>query len=589
MKHYLLVLFLFAAQIALADSLDVTGFKQIPNDLSATRYPRYDANDKTCALVKVNTDLENLGFESNMKIAGEIEKKAGEYWIYVSPGERRLSIWGPNLIRYNFDFPDPPQSRKVYQLVVTRKGAGGVTGASTGFVVLKSQPPGAKVWIDEEYMGLTPFQREMAVGFYNFKLEKEMFYSKQGSFTIKINETEKQELVLDPNFGSLKLTSAPVNGALITLDGTPTKFKTPYTFDTLTSGEHTVSLTLDLYEPVNRTVTVSDKETASLDIPLNPVFGNVKITVTPEADIYIDTEMKAVGTWEGILARGMHTIEVKKDKHYPQTQKIDMKAGAAETLTFTLKPIIGSLSVMTEPPEAEIFINGQSYGETPKIIPDLIIGTYEITLKKDGFSTVTTSAEVKENQRTSVNQDLKNFREVTIKSNPSGANLTLNGKFEGTTPKTLTTQFGKNTLILSKSGYNDLHETFTVTEQQETYSFNLVSNQKALTQMEFNKYKTRKNWWLGGTLASAAAGGYFYYAANKDYTDYENATSEATNLHDQVETYDKLWPTFFGVSGVCAVMTIINTSKQSKAKKKINITAVPWGDGGMVAVSFTIR
>lgn len=584
MKNFLLPFLLLVVQITLADSLDVSGYKQIPSDISATRYPRHDANDRTCALLKVNTDLENLGFETNMKIVGNIEKKAGEYWIYVSPGERRLSIFGAGLIRYNFDFPDSPKEGKVYQLIITRKGAGGVTGASTGFVVLKSLPPGTKVWIDEEYMGLTPFQREMAVGFYNFRLEKEMYYTKQGSFTVKINETEKQELTLDPNFGSLKITSAPVSGASITLDGTPTKFKTPCTFDTLTSGQHTVALTLDLYEPVNRTVTIRDTETAILDIPLNAVFGNVKINTSPESDIYIDAEMKSRGTWEGILTRGMHTIEAKKDKHYPQTQKFDMKAGAAETLTFTLKPIMGSLSIVTEPPEAEIFIGGQSYGETPKIIPELIIGTYEITLKKDGFSTLKTSAEVKENQRTSVNHDLKNFREITIKSNPSGANLLLNGKSEGVTPKTLTTQFGKNTLVLSKSGYNDFQETFTVTEQQETYTFNLVSNQKALAQMDFRKYKTRKNWWLGGTLATAAAGGYFYFSSEKHYDEYQSATSDASDLHNQIKTEDILWPTFFGISGVCAVVTIINASKQGKAKKKINLSAVPFDSGGLLSI-----
>lgn len=585
MKLHLLVLFLFATQIALADSLDVTGYKQIPNDLSATRFERKDASDRSCALVKVITDLENLGFESNMKIVGSIGKKAGEYWVYLSPGERRLSIFGPGLLRYNFDFPELPQSGKVYQLVVTSKGAGGATGDASGFVVLKSQPSGARVYIENSYVGNTPCQQEMKVGFYNFRLEKEMYYPKEGSFTIKVNETERPVVTLSPNFGSLKVSTTPVSGAVITLDGIPTKYKTPYTFDTLATGNHTIALSLDLYEPLSKSFSVLDSETTRLDFVLNPVFGNISITTQPEATIYIDTEMKATGAWEGILTRGIHTIEAKKEKYYPQTQKVDMKPGATESVNFSLKPIVGSLSIMTEPPEAEIMIDGKSYGQTPKIIPELIIGTYEIILTKDGFSTVKTTAEVKENQRTSVNQDMKNFREITIKSNPSGANLTLNGKSEGSTPKTLTIQYGKNTLTLSKPGYNDLNETFTVTEKQETFTFNLVSNQKALAQMDFKKYKTRKNWWLGGTLASAAAGGYFYYAANKGYTDYDNATSDASDLHDQVETYDKLWPTFFGVSGVCAVMTIINASKQGKAKKKMNLTAAPVDGGGVFGIT----
>ena len=87
-KPLYLFLFLFIAQHALADSLDVSGYKQIPNDISATRYPKFDANDKLCALIKVISDIDQLGFERNMGIVGNIEKKTGEYWIYVSPEER---------------------------------------------------------------------------------------------------------------------------------------------------------------------------------------------------------------------------------------------------------------------------------------------------------------------------------------------------------------------------------------------------------------------------------------------------------------------------------------------------------------------
>ena len=43
-----------------------------------------------------------LGFESNLGIIGDIEKKNGEYRIYISPGEQRLNIWGPNIIKYIF-------------------------------------------------------------------------------------------------------------------------------------------------------------------------------------------------------------------------------------------------------------------------------------------------------------------------------------------------------------------------------------------------------------------------------------------------------------------------------------------------------
>ncbi|MCD4730380.1 MAG: PEGA domain-containing protein, partial [Bacteroidales bacterium] len=565
------------------------GYKQIPNDISATRFPKHDANDKLCALIKVISDIDQLGFESNLGIVGNIEKKTGEYWIYLSPGERKLSMWGPNLLKYNLNLSVLPKSGKVYQVVVTRKGEGVKGGFSTGFILLKSQPSGANVWIDDEYRGTTPFQQEMVGGYYAYRIEKEMFYSKEGGFTVLVNETVTEEVILDPNFGSLTVTTTPVSGAQITIDGKPTGFQTPYTFDTLASGTHTVSLIIDLYEPIDREVIINDKEKAGLEIPLNPVFGNVEITASPQAEIYIDSVMKGTGSFTGIVTKGMHTIEAKLDKYYSQSQKLDMKAGLVETISFELEPITGSLSVVTEPPEAEIFINGKSYGNSPKIINNLIIGTYNIEYKKENFATVKKQTEIKENERTDVKENLSNFKEITISSNPSGATLILNGKSEGNTPKTLTTSFGDNSLKLSKNGYNNFEQDFNVIEQKSKYEFTMTSDRNAMAQLEFKKYKRRKNLWLSGTLLSAAVGGYFLYSAEKHYDEYKSATDNATDLHDQIKTEDTIWPIAFGVSGVCAIMTIVNASKQSKAKKRISISAIPLNEGGILSLNISIN
>ncbi|MCD4665089.1 MAG: PEGA domain-containing protein, partial [Bacteroidales bacterium] len=564
------------------------GYKQIPNDISATRFPKHDANDKLCALIKVISDIDQLGFESNLGIVGNIEKKTGEYWIYVSPGERKLSMWGPNLLKYNLNLSTLPKSGKVYQVVVTRKGEGIKSGFNTGFILLKTQPPGAKIWIDDEYRGITPFQQEMTGGYYNYRVEKEMFYSKEGGFTVLVNETVTEDIVLDPNFGSLTVKTTPIPGAQISLDGVPTDYQTPHTFDTLASGVHTTSLIIDLYEPINREVTINDNEKANFEIGLNPVFGNVEISASPNAEIYIDKVIKGNGTYSGILTIGMHTIEARLDKYYPQTEKLDMEAGAIETVSFQLEPITGSLSIITDPPEAEIILNGEPYGKSPKIINDLIIGTYNLEFKKDKYATVKKQVEIKENERKKVEENLSNFKEITISSKPSSAKLVLNGKNEGTTPKTITTSFGENRIKLTAQGYNDLETTFNVTEQKDKYSFTLTSDKKAMAQLDFNKYKRRKNLWLGGTIVSAGIGAYYLYSADNHYKEYETATENATDLHNQIKTEDTIWPIAFGVSGFCAVMTIINGTKQGKAKKQIGISVVPLEGGGMLSFKFPI-
>jgi len=238
MKKLYLITFVLIANVAISQTLEVTDFRQIPNDISASRYPRLDANDNNCALIKILTSIKGMGFESNLGIVGNIENKSGEYWVYVSAGERRLSFWGEGYLKFNYNLPEATQSGKVYQLVIVPTGAS--DGIATGYILLKSEPPGAKVWVDDEYMGISDFQKEMTAGYHEYKLEKEMYHPKEGSFTIKLNETTTEEVALDPNFGTLTITSTPVDGASIILDGKATEFVTPHTFEMLGSGTHTL-------------------------------------------------------------------------------------------------------------------------------------------------------------------------------------------------------------------------------------------------------------------------------------------------------------------------------------------------------------
>nr|NQU91295.1 PEGA domain-containing protein [Bacteroidota bacterium] len=187
-------------------------------------------------------------------------------------------------------------------------------------------------------------------------------------------------------------------------------------------------------------------------------------------------------------------------------------------------------------------------------------------------------------KKAGTSENLDNFKEITITSKPTGANLSLNGKSEGTTPQTLTTNFGKNTIQLTKKGYNDLQETITVTDQQDTHTFTMIPDQKTIAQLDFNKYKRRKNWWLTGTIVSGAIGGYFLYSAEKHYNDYKTAGDDATDLHDKIEKEDIIWPVAFGVSGICAVFTTINLSKQNRAKKRLNISLAPIDHGGLLSL-----
>lgn len=93
-------------------------------------------------------------------------------------------------------------------------------------------------------------------------------------------------------------------------------------------------------------------------------------------------------------------------------------------------------------------------------------------------------------------------------------------------------------------------------------------------QKEIKRYSYRQTFWLGSTILSAGAGGYFMYESNQKYSEYLSATgSNASQIRETYELYDKLGPAFLGLAGVCALEFTIQTIKKGKSKEKLKLYA----------------
>lgn len=106
-----------------ARELKVESFKLLPGDNSAKMYPRTDFNGDTCALVLFTTSLNNCQFENAI---GEVEQKDGIYWVYLSPGTRRITLNNPDYERFTFDFSSVSdvigvKSRYTYSSILSDK------------------------------------------------------------------------------------------------------------------------------------------------------------------------------------------------------------------------------------------------------------------------------------------------------------------------------------------------------------------------------------------------------------------------------------------------------------------------------------
>lgn len=87
---YTAVVFLCLGFSGKAQNCRVENVDYLDNDLSASVNSRVDANGVKCALVKVQCPQKGIIFEGS--VIGEVEQKAGEYWVYVSNGTKMLQI-----------------------------------------------------------------------------------------------------------------------------------------------------------------------------------------------------------------------------------------------------------------------------------------------------------------------------------------------------------------------------------------------------------------------------------------------------------------------------------------------------------------
>ncbi len=277
----------------------------------------------------------------------------------------------------------------------------------TGIVLITSTPTAADVWIGDKYENTTEVQKELPAGTYTYKVSKDLYYDETGSFTIAPDDTKRINLTLRPKFGAVVFKTSPEINASISLDGEPLNQKTSYTLSALKSGTHTLTLRCEGYEPYNETFTLADGKTYTVNATMKAIYGTISVSTNPAADIYIKDKKMDNGTYTGKLNSGTYTVVATRDKYNDETQSITITSGNTTTVTLTLQPKTGSLSVMTTPSDAQITLGTEDNGLSPKIIPNLLIGDYNITLAKQGYITLTKTITITENQRYKLNETLQ--------------------------------------------------------------------------------------------------------------------------------------------------------------------------------------
>jgi uncharacterized protein (TIGR02145 family) len=444
--------FLISFLFSFAQNISVKSFQSLPNDQTARVYnPVKDQNGEKAALIKVVTNQTGFVWEGGALGITKVEKKTGEYWVYIPRGSKKITIKHDQLgVLRDYRYPEAIKEATTYEMVLTTANVKTVVEEReipSQWLVIHSEPEGANVFIDDKLAGTTPFQRKYKEGEYTYRIEKPRYHNKAGQISLE-DEKKRLDLSLKPQFGDIQITSEPEDDMQIYMDDENTNKTTPATLKEVSSGEHTIMLNSKWFQPKTKKVTVRDEQTTAVDFTLDPAFANVSVTAHPEAEILIDDQVKGTGRWNGRLLEGIYTIKAEKDKYYSQSEQLEVISGEDETLNFTLQGKTGNADIVTTPMDAQVYLDGEKQGTSPLTLNDLLIGSYNIRLEKEGYGIIKKSLIIQENETVSFNEDLPEGQAISITSQPAGAELFIDGNNYGKTPQKLTLSFGDHQVKL---------------------------------------------------------------------------------------------------------------------------------------------
>jgi uncharacterized protein (TIGR02145 family) len=472
--------------------LNVKSFRKLESDMTARiEAPKLDQNGEYCAIIKVVTDQTGFVWESDGLGIVAAEPKIGEYWLYVPFGAKRLTVKHAQLgILRDYMYTLPIEKSTVYELVLS-SGKVIVTvqdEIASQFLYIRTEPANALIYINDRFETTGEFQRKLKPGKYTYRIEAPLYHNQAG--VIHLTESKEElNVVLKPAFGYLEVSSTPESSARVLIDGKEQTTTTPLKSEPLASGDYTVQVIKDMYQPATQKVTVQDGKTTPIEFTLLPNFAELSVSSATDANIFVNNQKMGTGNWHDRLSPGVYSIEVQREKHKPALQDVELVAGEKRTLMLQPTPICGSLDVLSSPGGATIAIDGKNFGTTPNSIGKLLIGNYTIILSKPGYATVTKSVSIVEGKTVELNETLTNGRTVNITSMPVGVNLSIDGVAVGQTPYIGTLTYGSHILKIEQ-GMKVAEKTIVVSQTGGETSYFLQFGLGTVTDIDGNVYHT---------------------------------------------------------------------------------------------------
>jgi formylglycine-generating enzyme required for sulfatase activity len=233
----------------------------------------------------------------------------------------------------------------------------------------------------------------------------------------------------------------------------------------LRRGEYTVNLKKQGYYDVSQAFTVGDEPSMRVSLTMRRLPGRLTVATEPPVEALVSIDNGPIarapfGPTE--LQPGQHSISVQAERFLPFDDVVEIAGlGRDESLTVQLVPRWSDVSFSSEPAGAAILVGDKELGVTPATI-ELLEGTHQVSVLLAGYSAwdgIVTAVPNVAQSLPRIRLQPANAR-LQVTTIPRGANVTVDGRYRGQSPITLSLSPGVDYVIgLSKAGYGSARRT----------------------------------------------------------------------------------------------------------------------------------
>lgn len=206
--------------------------------------------------------------------------------------------------------------------------------------------------------------------------------------------------------------------------------------------------------------------------------GSLSINSNPSgAKVYLDNDYKGETPLNlKNISTGQYSLRMSLTGYEDWTSTVVVLPILTVRISADLVPLpkeekdYGSISVNSNPQDARVYLDNAYKGDTPLNLRDISTGRHNLRIKLSGYEEWVSDITVSSSRVLRISADLKPQEEqgsISINSDPQGADIYLDDKYEGLTPLNLQNiAAGEYEVKISLPGYEEWVEEVTVSSSR---------------------------------------------------------------------------------------------------------------------------